>query len=666
MLLLSGMACLPLCAQQQGDSLVVNPVEERALPSNGWQSYLDDLSQTEDFEGISWQDYEDVLGEYAEHPMNINTADADELGQLPFLTAQQIEDIQAYLYQYGPMKSLGELAMITSMTWTQRKLLGYFVYAGEVRKRSFPRLADIAHYGKHEMVGMVQVPFYTRQGYRDGSYLGGKYKHWWRYQFRYADYVKLGFVASQDAGEPFFAHGNGAGFDYYSFYLQVCKLGALQNLTVGRYRLNFGMGLVMNSDFGFGKLASLSALGRVGNGIRVHSSRSEATYLQGMAATVRIAKNLDLTAFFSYRTIDATLRDGQIQTIVTTGLHRTEKEMSKKNVASEMVAGGHVAYRLKGFHLGATGYYETLSRVLAPNRNLLYKRYAPGGDRFWNASIDYAYVSHRLVIQGETATGDCGAVATINTASYQIDGKWAVMALQRFYPYRYYSLHANAFGEGSDVQDESGVYVGAQWNPTNRCILSAYTDVAYFAWPKFGTKESSHSWDNLLNLQYRFTPRWSLSARYRYKDKQHTQSHRGRLVLSYVGSQWLCTTRGELSRSQDAGKNADNGWMATQQVGYKRGWLRLNALMGYFHTDSYQSRIYTYEPGLLYAMNYACYFGHGIRYALQARADMGKRWVAIGKVGVTNYFDRNSIASGAQQIDKSSMADLEVQLKCRL
>ena len=50
-----------------------------------WQQYLDQLSDVEDFEDQSWEEYEDVLNELAEHPININTATTEDLQRLPFL-----------------------------------------------------------------------------------------------------------------------------------------------------------------------------------------------------------------------------------------------------------------------------------------------------------------------------------------------------------------------------------------------------------------------------------------------------------------------------------------------------------------------------------------------------------------------------------------------------
>lgn len=649
-----------LVSYAQSDSAQSDSVQSKLEQSHSafpWQQYLDQLSEMEDYENVSWEDYEEVLAEYAEHPMNLNTATKEDLEQFPFLTAQQIEDIQAYIYQYGEMKSLGELAMITSIDWYQRQLLGFFVYVGEVKKRSFPTLANILKYGKNEVVAAAKIPFYERKGDKDG-YLGYPYKHWLRYQFRRGDYVKLGFVASQDAGEPFFGGKNKWGYDFYSYYFQIRKWGRLKNLTIGKYRLREGMGLILNNDFGFGKLLMLSSLGRMGTQIRVHSSRFAANYLQGAAATVNLVKGLDVSAFLSYRKIDATIKNDSISTILTTGLHRTEKEIEKQAAADAFLVGTNVHYALGGFHVGATGMLASYSLPLHPNKSQLYKRYAPEGSRFWNASIDYGYVSHRLVVQGETATGDCGVMATINSASYLFSDKFSLSALYRFYPYRYYALYGNSFCAGSSVQDESGVYLGMHWAPSSKWVLDAYGDVAYFAWPKYRTSESTYSKDFLASLIFHPWQWMTLNARYQFKDKYLVTTQRMRFSVAMSRTSWTCKTQVDatwLSQSR--------GYMIGESLSYRYHWLRLNGFLGYFHTTDYDSRIYAFEPGMLYAMSFGSYFGHGIRYALMAKTDVSKHLVIVGKFATTKYFDRNHISSGLQQIEGSAQADLEFQVK---
>ena len=150
------------CAQSSSvvkDSL---PVSSASPASQPWQQLLLELSETEDFETTLWEDYEDDLEELAQHPMNLNVATREELEQLPFLTASQVEDIQAYVYRYGGMKSMAELALIPSISWYQRQLMDYFFYVADVTRQGFPGIKTIVRYGKHELMGMLKVPFYER------------------------------------------------------------------------------------------------------------------------------------------------------------------------------------------------------------------------------------------------------------------------------------------------------------------------------------------------------------------------------------------------------------------------------------------------------------------------------------------------------------------------
>lgn len=641
------------------DSLSIT--QESSAP---WQTLLQDITETEDFENTHWEDYEEDLEELASHPLNLNTATREDMERLPFLTAQQAEDILAYIHRYRGMKSMGELAMIKSLNWYQRQLLGYFVYTGQGKEKGFPSLGNIMRYAKHEVMGMVKIPLYERQGDVDG-YMGYKYKHGIRYQMHYGDYVKLGFLGAQDAGEPFGKGKNKLGYDFYSFYLQVRKLGRWKNITLGRYRLHEGLGLILNNDFSFGKLSALSAISRSTSGsIRVHSSRSSANYLQGFATTYTLTKGLDLTTFFSYRKIDATLSDeGGIRTILKTGLHRTTKEIEKQNVASNTLVGGNINYRWQGWHVGATAFYTSFSRPLTPNKTLLYKRFAPQGDRFRNASIDYGYLSHRWNIAGETATGDCGSWATINTLSFQVSSSLSLLALQRFFSARYSSLFSNTFSEGSDAQDENGCYLGFTWTPAQRWSITAYSDFAYFAWPKYQTKESTQSWDNLVNILWQPAQSWTIGARMRYKDKAGTSTERCRLYASITKEHWNARTSLDYVASQSTTATNSHGYMLNENIGYQMHRLRLSGSLGYFHTSDYASRIYAYEPGLLYQMCFGSYYGEGIRYTLVGRTEIGKHLLVIAKLGTTDYFDRSHISSGLQTISRSSQSDVEVQLR---
>lgn len=668
-------------AQAQSSSLSeLGAVPEDSLSASPpWQQLLSDLSSSEDFEHVAWQDYEEDLEEMAQHPVNLNTATREELERMPFLTASQVEDILFYIYRYGQLKSMSELTLISSIDWYQRQLMSCFFYvADDGSKPAFPSLKNIAQYGKHEVMGMLKVPFYERKGDASGTdgYLGYPYKHGLRYQFRYGNSVKLGFVASQDAGEPFFGGRNTMGYDFYSFYLQVKNLGRWKNITLGRYRLNAGLGLILNNDFSFGKLSALTSLGRSSSCIiRGHSSRSSANYLQGAAATYTLLKGLELTGFLSYRQIDATLSadGGGIKTILKTGLHRTVNEIAKQKVASNTLVGGNISYRHQGWHIGGTAFYTSFSLPLTPNKSQLYKRFAPEGNAFWNASISYGYISHRLTLSGETATGDCGSIATLNAASYLCSDHFTLMALHRFYSARYYSLFSNSFSEGSDVQDENGVYLGFTWIPALHWSITAYSDFAYFAWPKYQTRESTQSWDNLVNILFQPSRVLTVGGRFRYKDKAGTTTGRLRLYATISQKRWSAKTSFDYTMSQaestmkNEGDELSKGYMVSEHIGWEWKWKQLKGTLrgclGYFHTSDFASRIYAYEPGLLYQMSFGSYYGEGIRYALVARSEIGSHLLLIAKLGTTDYFDRSHISSGLQEISRSSQTDLEIQVK---
>ena len=641
-----------------------------AQQEHEWEEYLNEVLTIEDVGTAAWEELYEQLCELNQHPMDMNHASREQLEQLPFLSAQQVEDIMAYLYQYGPMKSLAELQMIRSLDYQRRRLLTFFVRIDDdEQKQGFPSLKTITQYGRHELMATAKIPFYERRGDNE-VYKGWPYRHWLKYQFSYDDQVKAGLVGAQDAGEPFFANKNRWGYDYYSYYVQIKHWGRLESLVLGKYRVSMGMGLIANNGFTMGKLTSLQNLGRSTTTLRAHSSRSSADYLQGAGATMAIVKGLSLTGFLSYRAMDATLnKDGSATTIVTSGYHRTETELEKKDNLRNTTFGGNIRYQQHGIHAGLNIIAAHLNRELKPNTSLLYRQHAAQGTDFMNFSADYGYIHHRFAFNGETAMNKNGALATINSLSLQCGNGVSLMALYRFYSFRYTSLYANSFSEGGSVQNESGVYLGVNWQPSPRLKVMAYSDYAYFPWAKYQISQSSHAFDNMLQVSY-LRNRWTIDARYRLKvrqrdneDKSALQSrteYRGRLSLTYDGS---FSSRTQVDYTQIVFRGQDRGWMVSQSLGYHHRWLKLSGGLGYFHTDSYDSRVYLYESGPLYSYGFSQFSGEGIRDWVMARAEISRRLILTAKFGTTDYFDRSVIGTSYQQIYGSSQSDLDLQVR---
>ncbi len=621
-------------------------------------------------DGTMEQLYEDLSDREAD-PLDLNTATRAELEALPCLTAQQVMDILEYRDRVKHIETLNELLLIPSLDRPTLSRLSPFVTLLPARyPQTVPPLRDLLRHGKQTLLADVKVPLYHRPG--SDAFLGPSCKHWLRYTFRYGQQVNIGLAAAQDEGEPFFKGRNKYGYDFYTGFVLLKGIGQLHTLVVGRYRLRFGMGLILNNSYGFGKLATMTALINSSTHISGHASRTEGNYLQGAAGTIKIAKGLDLTAFASYRKIDATLNkdSATVATILKSGYHRTQSEMNRRRNTSETLVGGNINWMSNGFHLGITGLYTSFNRKLKMDKGQEYRRWYPCGYDFYNISIDYGYLSRKLNISGETATDKNNQIATINMISYELTPRLTLTALQRYYPYKYQALFANSIAEGSSVNDESAAFLGAKWLPWDDATLTFYSDFSYFAWPKYDTSSSTHRWDNFIQLDA-IKGNWAFLLRYRMKMKElkgqkgnalvKKFDHRTRLAISYQTSTILLATQVDLTFVRK--ETASHGYMINQTARWQHKWLKLIATAGYFNTNSYDARVYCYEPGLLYTFSFPSFYGKGTKISANIRADVSSKLTLICNCGYVHYINRPASSSLVEDIRNNNRTDLEMQLR---
>ena len=657
--------------------LLLLPVFQ-AYAETEWEKWLDDIMLDGEYSEASYEELYDNLLDLQRNGININTATRQELESLPFLSEKQVMDILEYIHFHGALKSINELMSIESIDYSTRQLLQEFLYAGDKPEKGFPSLKNIMTWGKNELSLYTKIPTYERAGdASNGDYLGYPYKFWARYSFSYAKNVRIGIVASQDAGEPFFSQSNKYGFDQYSGFIQINGLGSVESLIVGRYSVSAGMGLVMNNSFSLGKTAMLQDFGRQRNALRPHTSASENGYMQGAAATIRLSDAIRLTPFLSYRKTDATLNDdGSISSLIYTGYHRTISELNKKNNTSLTAGGMNARWNHKDFSLGATAVFTHINRPLSPNKSATYKKIYPEGSNFFNASLNYSWLHYPFSVNGETAINANGAIATMNTLGWHLSQYVEVMGIYRFYSFNYYSLYANAFSEGGKTQNESGLYLGVRWQPKYGIDIQAYTDLAYFAWPRYGVSQSSYASDNVVSASYK-TGKWLLSGKYRLHFKQKDSKsasgiswqteHRLRIGAEWTGDGWTSKSQLDITSvsSTSESSSLSQGFMITENIGYDIGKWQIFAGGKYFNTDGYDSRLYSYERAMPHTFSFPAYYGHGIRYSLVATWSPSPTLQFNAKAGITDYFDRSTISSGQQQINASSACDIEVGMRWR-
>lgn len=642
-----------------------------------WQHYYEMWMGDEEVENEMAETLYDELAELSAHKINLNTATRADLQRMAFLTDKQINDIGEYVYRYGPVQSVAELSMVPTLDLATLRLIQCFVYAGEGPRRApLPPLDTLLHHTRSELTAAFRAPLYNRDGDLLGAkrgYLGPKYRHWLRFKTGYGRKLEVGLTAAQDAGEPFFTQQNRWGYDFYSFYAIMRNVGRIKTAVVGRYRARLGMGLILNTDFTLGKAMALGTLGRTENRLRAHSSRQESPYLQGAAATIQLTNTLELTTLFSIRNVDATLNaDGEtVKTLLKTGYHRTESEMQRRRNTQQTVGAASVAWTKNGFRISASALTMGYNRQLQPDTDTPYKRYYPQGKHFSYAALGYSWMGPKLQVAGETATSADGGWAALHTVSYEPWSALTLTAVHRYYAYRYHALMGSAFGTNRDTSNEHGLYLGAQLMLSGHATLSAYTDWAQSAWPRYGISFASHSSDHQLSLRLAY-PSFTFNASYRLRAQQHDNAQHDaldnrftqRLKLAATLSRGIWHASTQLHGSAyTSGADHSLGFLAMQNLGLTHQWLTADAALTYFCTDDYDSRLYVYERGLLYDFSFPMFYGRGIHYSARLRADLSPRLMLMAKAATTNYFDRSAIGSGLQRIGCSSKTDVEVQLR---
>ena len=655
------------------------------------EEIAEQLITNDEDNAYQWENLFEELSDLKENPLNINSATKEQLERFPFLNSQLIENILYYLYKYGAMVSINELMVVEDMDLATFRLLKPFITCQPLEEKTHtPTLKSILKYGKQELSARMDIPLYTRAGYQpftsdyikenpNKRYLGPSFYHNLRYKFRYTDKVYIGFTAEKDPGEPFFAGNNKKGYDYYSPYFYIRDFGKIRALALGNYRLNYGYGLVMNTDFNMGKTTALNTLLNRESGIKKHSSTDEYNYFQGIAGSIQLSEHFTADAFYSYRQMDGIVDNRFITSLKEDGYHRIPRDYEKKNSLTNQLIGSNIQYNGKNFELGLTAVYNFFNKVLNPTYRP-YNKYYPRGSDFFNLGANYKFFLKKLTWMGEVAMDKDRRMAALNTLRYRPNANFQLIAMHRFYDVAYQSMYARSVGEGSMVQNESGFYLGMEADELWYFKLTAYIDFFYFPWKKYQmTKNGTRGIDGVIQLDYSPTHELDMFIRYRYKNKFKDYNpaegdkitvpyiqQKGRYQLTYSpNDELVLKTTADVVHNAYQHKDPSKGFLIKQSIGYKfpKLPLQLDASVAWFKTDDYASRITVYEKSLLYSFSMPSFYGEGERFSFNTRYELNKHIVLQGKYACTHYRDREVISSGLEQIEGNLKSDLYFQVQ---
>lgn len=609
-----------------------------------------------------WQQEAEERSEQMANPQNINLATRADLRALGLLDEEQTDQILSLVFVNGPLHSMTELMAVPSLDKRLRTLLSRYFYAAVPAKPARNEWKPVTQ----QLTTRLDIPLYYRRGYcvspAEGGYLGTPLYNRLQYRLSAGRRLTLGLRAEKDAGEPFRHHG---GWDSYGFAAQLKQTGVVENLVIGDYKAGFGEGLVINQGYGFGKTSGR----RRPSGIRPHLGTDEANFMRGAAIALRL-RHWNLSAWASHRRLDATLTsDGQVQTLRTDALHRTQSETNAKRNVRSTNAGLHLDWHHRSFQAGATAYWQGYNRRLSPGTQR-YRTYYPKGQDFFIGGIHYGWSNTWFTLSGETAAnGRAHGIATLNQFTWRPTPTTTLTLLQRHYGRGYSSFYSSALSDRGSVQNESGGMIRLETELFRRIGLLAYFDVFRNEWPARGETQGRRGQDLLLQTVSPPGKRHSLQLRYQLKRRGSP----GRLPIHHrVRIRYTWQPNNILTLNSFANLHnisAETGWSLSQSLRHQskdKRWTE-TLMATWYQTPSYDSRVYVPEVTLRSTFSVPALSGRGIRAIASARAQLWKKRLQIeARYALTRVLDKDTQGSGMQLIASPWRNDLQVQLTVRL
>jgi hypothetical protein len=619
------------------------------------------------------------------HPIDLNHTNAEELKSLVFLSPLQISNYFQHIKTNGKLLELLELQSIEGFDVVAVTRLMPFVRLSGSDNHQDLSLNNLVRQSEQELLLRFGQTLQKQKGFQDlpGSrYLGSPERLLGKYKYNYKDLLSASLIVEKDAGEYLFSGTQKTRFDFISGNVTLYNSRIIKKLVIGDYSLQFGQGLTLWTGFGFGKGPDVTSVAKKDQGLKPYNSSNENAYLRGLAATIKLQDHIELTAFASSTAQDAStkLSEDSIVTQVNiglSGLHRTSSELKNQSALRQTMYGAALQYVSNNLGLGLVAYQSQYSNPFVTGP-LAYNQYNFVGSILNNLGIHYNYTFQNIYFFGETANSLPGGLSTVNGAMASVSRSLSVVLLNRSYAVDYHSFFARSLGESTEGSNEKGWYSGINFVPSKIWSFALYGDVFQFPWLKYRIDGPSKGHEVLGQLS--FTPIKTFKAIFRIKTetKQQNSDTKGDTTLLKDVSRtnfrlavnWQLNTvfrfenRGEVVNYRKDAVN-ELGFLFYQDLNYRPQSARIsgNIRLAYFHTASYNSRLYAYEDDVLYSSGFGMYNGIGLRSYVNLRFKVSRKLDIWSRYALFLYQDVETVGSGLDVIQGNKKMELKFQMR---
>lgn len=653
----------------------------------------------------------DQLKYFASNPINLNQTNKEELISLGLLSEIQIISLLSHINKNGKLITKYELQSVNGFDLRTIRKISYFIKVDDNFANGNFTLLDALKGGSHEIVSRIQRIIETQSGYKtrppdslinfdtpDSFYLGSPNRMFVRYRYTYRNNISIGFIAENDAGEAFRSIpsiNKKAGFDFYTAHLFIKNIKNIKALALGDYQASFGQGLVLWRGFGFGKNAMITGMKRNAKGLNQYNSVDENRFMRGAAFTYQLLKKIDFTAFFSQKKIDGNLIQNvdtasnilldpeEISSLLTGGYHYNASQQKDRFKVTEQIFGGNINFKTNRFSIGTTFIDYSLSKFLNKSPSI-YNQFDFTGNHNVNAGADFSYIYKNVNFFGEAAISKSNGKALTTGLMASLDPKFNFVALYRNFDRNYQNQLALAISENTLPQNENGLYLGFEAILPKSFKLVSYIDRFQFPWLKSTASAASEGFDFFSQLNWTPTKKIDAYLRFRSRNKGMNTSNLGmfdyvipynqqnfRFNISFLLLPSLkLRTRIETVKIKKEFSKEENGFVLLQDVVWKKmGWpVTVTARYALFETDSYNSRVYTYENDVLYSFSVPALYGKGQRAYLMVNYDITRKFEIFVRVAQTFYTDKiiQNANDRLTEIQAPTKTEIKIQLRYKL
>ncbi|MBK6264647.1 helix-hairpin-helix domain-containing protein [Marivirga sp. S37H4] len=647
----------------------------------------------------NYEDVYEALFQLYQSPVNLNQANRQDLQSLLVLSNIQINAFLNYRNTNGKFLSIYELQAIPEFDLnTIYNLLPFVdIREGGLQSDNRPLLKRILSEENNYLIIRADRTLEEKRGYtssdeREHQYLGDPNRLYARFRVKHTNDFSLGFTAEKDAGEQFAwdTKKEQYGMDFFSFHFQLQNQGKLKNIVLGDYQMQFGQSLIFGAGFAVGKGSETVATARRSNlGILPYTSVLETNYFRGLAATYELSKQIDLTTFYSYNSVNGNVDLDSAQSaeefftsIRLTGFHRTEAELAGKNAIQSQNFGGNLLFHntSEDLNIGLNYIQTVYDRDFIRNPKK-YNQFEFSGkvNRILGLFANYYWRNFHFF--GESAISQSQGVGAIGGFIASISPSLQTSFILRNYDRDFHSFYGTSFGESTRNINEQGVYWGIKFQPSKKFIISSYYDRFTFPWLRFRADGPSKGNEYLGRITYNFNRNISLYGQARVESKERnlnrpenpniyglaTAQKRNYIVNLDIRPKSLISIKSRIQFSEFLFDNEYTTGMALiQDINFDFGKLRLSTRYAIFDTEDFENRQYVYEKDVLYAFSIPAYQNTGTRtyallqYKLSKKLQIWARWAQF------KYLDAETIGTGNEQIEGNTRSEVKLQMMYKI